>query len=152
MQPELIIMPSVYKLMNYRVLNIILLFAALSLLFACAEIEEKERLLSAAGFSMKYADTPEKLDHLKLQEQHELIPFIKDEKTYFVYADSSNCHCMFVGDETAYQQFNKLQIEHEIADEQRLTAEINREWELDSRQWDPWGNGPWNGIYDNGYK
>jgi hypothetical protein len=116
-------------------------------LLACAEVEEREQLLSAAGFSMKYADTPEKLDHLKLQAQHKIIPYIKDGKTYFVYADSSTCHCMYVGDETAFQQFNNLQVQHDIANQQRITAEMNQDWQIQGGRWgQPWGNGPWNGY------
>ena len=140
-------MPSAYKLRIYRALNIISLFAAIGFLFACAEIEKKEQLLSAAGFSIKYADTPEKLDHLKLQEQHKIIPYIKAGKNYFVYADSSGCECMYVGDDTAYQQFNNLEVEEDIANQQRINAEMNQEWEMDGSRWgQPWGNGPWNGY------
>jgi len=145
MQTELINMPNTSKLMTYRVLNIISLFAVVGFLCACAEIKQKEQLLSAAGFSMNYADTPDKLDHLKLQEQHKIIPYIKDGKSYFVYADSSTCQCMYVGDDTAYQQFNKLQVQHDI-------AEMNQEWEMNGGRWgQPWGNGPWNGYGLNFY-
>lgn len=128
------------KLLSYRVLNIFSLFATVGFLIACAAVEEKEQFLSAAGFSMKYADTPEKMDHLKLQEQHKIIPFIKDGKAYFVYADSSTCHCMYIGDDSAFQKFNAIETEHE-----RITAETNLEWEMNDGRWgQPWGNGPWN--------
>jgi len=150
--PELINMPNLPKIRVYKVLNIINLFAAIGFLLACAEIEEKEQLLSAAGFSMKYADTPEKLDHLKIQEQHKIIPYIKGGKSYFVYADSSTCQCMYVGDDTAYQKYNNLQLQHDIALEQHQTAEMNQEWEMNGGRWgQPWGNGPWNGYGVNFY-
>jgi hypothetical protein len=145
-------MPCASKVTTYRVLNSISLLVAIGLLIACAEIQEKEQLLSAAGFSMKYADTPEKLEHLKQQEQHKIIPYIKGGKSYFVYADSINCQCMYVGDDTAFQQFNSLQVQHDIANQQRITAEMNQEWEMNGGRWgQPWGNGPWNGYGGNFY-
>ena len=101
---------------------------------------------------MKYADTQEKIDHLKLQEQHKIIPYIKDGKSYFVYADSDTCECMYIGDDTAFQKFNNLQVQHDIANQQRITAEMNRDWEMNGGQWgQPWGNGPWNGYGVNYY-
>jgi hypothetical protein len=122
--------------MTYRVLNIISLFAFVGLLSACAEVEEKEQLLSASGFTMKYADTPEELNHLKLQVQHEIISYSKKGETYFVYADTSICQCMYVGDSIAYQQFLHLQAQQNIQD-----------WETYGAQWgQSWGNGPWNGY------
>ncbi|WP_347986473.1 hypothetical protein [Methylomonas sp. AM2-LC] len=145
-------MPNTFKKMRYPVLNVLSLFACIGLLGACAEIEEKEQLLAAAGFSMKYADTPEKLEHLKLQVQHTLIPYTKEGKNYFVFADTDTCKCMFVGDDKAYQQYNILEVQENIAYQQRMTAEMNRDWELDGGRWgQPWGNGPWNGYGANYY-
>jgi hypothetical protein len=145
-------MPNTFKVMIYRVLNILSLFAFVGFLCACAEVEEREQLLSAAGFTMKFADTPAKLDHLKLQAQHKIIPYTKEGKNYFVYADLSSCQCMYVGDDKAYQQFNILAVEEDIANRQRMTAEMNREWELEGGRWgEPWGNGPWNGYGVNFY-
>jgi hypothetical protein len=140
------------SLFTYRGLNILSLSAVLVLSVACAETAAKEQLLSAAGFSMKYADTQEKLDHLKLQEQHKIIPYIKDGKSYFVYADTELCQCMYIGDDAAYQHYNSLQVQVDIANEQRVTANMNREWELNGGGWGaPWGNGPWNGYGYNHY-
>jgi hypothetical protein len=79
---------------------------------------------------MKNADTQEKQDHLKLQTHHKIIPFIKEGKSYFVYADSATCQCMYIGDEAAFQRFNNLQVQHDIANQQRLTAEMNQDWEI----------------------
>ena len=134
-------MPDAFKVTNNWVLKIFSVFALVSILSACADIQEKERLLSAAGFSMKYADTPEKIDHLKLQEQNKIIPYVKEGKAYFVYADSTTCQCMYIGDDNAFQKYNSLQEQHNI-------AEMNQEWEMNGGRWgQPWGNGPWNGNW-----
>lgn len=127
-----------------------------SLLYSCAaiearDVEDKEQMLAAAGFTMKLADTPAKLAHLKQQVQHKIIAYTKREETYFVYADATDCKCLYVGDNSAYTKFQALQVQQNIADEQQMTAEMNQNAEMNwgmwgAGSWGMWGPGPW-GYY-----
>ena len=119
-----------------------------SLLYSCAAIEtqsveDKEQMLAAAGFTMKIADTPAKLAHLQQQVQHKITAYTKNGETYFVYADATDCKCLYVGDNSGYTKFQALQVQQNIASEQRMTAEMNQDAEMD---WGMWGPGPW-GYY-----
>ena len=114
-------------------------------LAACASMEaskavQAEQLMAASGFQMKLADTPEKLAHLKTLTQHKLVPHEKDNALVYVYADATTCQCVYWGNEASYQQYQKLAVQEQIADEQRMAAQMN---ENAAMNWGMWGMGPW---------
>lgn len=121
-------------------------FAAIvlgGLLSSCAMMEAQEtknteQLLVAAGFKMKLADTPEKMAHLKTLTQHKLVPHQKDGAVYYIYADATTCQCFYWGQDQSYQRFMQLQEQQNIADEERMTAEMNEQEFID---WDTMGYG-----------
>ena len=144
--------------MTARLAKIFALVALTGLLCACAtlnaeKIADKERLLISAGFHPKYADNRQKLEHLNAQPQHKIITYVKAGKNYYVYADASNCRCMYVGGDRAYQKFTSLQVQQHIAQELQISAELNQNaalnWQMSGgRDWaEPWGYGPWAGEY-----
>ena len=98
----------------------------------------EERRLSANGFQMKLADTPEKESHLESLKQRKLFPTRMDGNLVYVYADAKGCNCLYVGSEADYQRYQQMLITQHQIDEERDSAE-----ELDdaSMQWGTWG--PW---------
>ncbi|MBW1780170.1 MAG: hypothetical protein JRL30_05480 [Deltaproteobacteria bacterium] len=121
-------------------------------LSACAAIQNQnaidtERLLAASGFQMRLADNPEKLAHLKALTQRKLVPHKHEGKLYYVYADATSCQCIYVGNPKAYQRYQKLALQKQIADEQRMAAEMNENASMNWGLWGPWGPwgpaGPW---------
>jgi hypothetical protein len=127
-------------------------FAAL-LLGACASTSEKdlmetERRLSAAGFQMKLADTPQKMAQLNRLGQQRLVPMDKEGTTVFVYADGENCKCVYVGSQANYQEYERLSIQQHVVSEQRQTAEVyNSAVTNEAINWDMWGAWPRPIIY-----
>ncbi len=99
-----------------------------------------EQLLAASGFQVKLADTPDKLAHIQTLTQHQLVPHQKDGEVYYVYADATTCRCVYWGNEASYQRYQQLAVQREIADEQRMTAQMN---ENAAMNWGMWGPGPW---------
>lgn len=121
-----------------------LVAAALSLgVSACASIgaQDKENMLAAAQFTMKPADTPAKLANLKAMPQYQLVPHVKNGKNYYVFADAAGCQCLYVGDESAYQAYQQMRIQQNIASEQLMAAEMNQQAMMDWGAWGPWGPG-----------
>jgi uncharacterized protein YdbL (DUF1318 family) len=103
---------------------------------------DRERILAAAGFQMKLADTPERQEHLQaFVPQRQLTPHTIDGQLRFVYADAAYCKCVYVGTEAANQRYQKLAIQKEISDQQVEAANAN---EAASMNWGAWGGwGPW---------
>lgn len=115
-------------------------------LTACAALQNQEamdteRLLSAAGFRIRLADTPEKLDHLKSLTQRKLVQHERNGRVYYIYADARHCKCLYAGNEEAYQRYQKLALDKQIAEDRRMAAEMNEDAAMNWGLWGPWG--PW---------
>ena len=138
--------------LRHTVTSLIALIGFAVMFTACAAIQnrdaiEMERVLAASGFQMRLADSPQKLDHLKSMTQRKLVLHQHNDKIYYVYADATFCQCLYVGNEKAYQRYQKLSIEKNIAEHQRMAAEMNENSAMNWGLWGPWGPwgpaGPW---------
>jgi hypothetical protein len=105
---------------------------------------QNERMLAAAGFQVKFADTPEKLSRLKSMPQRWLTHHQRaDGRIFYIYADAAYCKCLYVGTEKAYQRYQDLAIQMETSHDELEAAEISRETPV-YMDWDLWGAwGPW---------
>jgi uncharacterized protein YdbL (DUF1318 family) len=101
-----------------------------------SDVDAQEQLLSAAGFQMKPADSPEKLKHLETLTPQKLVPHTRDGKLYYVYADAEFCKCLFVGNEPAYQKYQQLAVKEKLAQERLNAAAMN---ENAAMNWGMWG-------------
>ncbi|GLS20793.1 hypothetical protein GCM10007874_38100 [Labrys miyagiensis] len=104
-------------------------------LSACAaitaeKVDEKEARLSAAQFVRNQANTPAKLAKAQALPQNHMFIVTKGSKNYYVYADVAGCQCVYVGNEAAYQQYQALRIQQNVAREEVLAAELNQESNL----------------------
>ncbi len=90
-----------------------------------------EPMLSAAGFTMLPADTPERQEKLgtllPLQVQYYIG---KKGKLHYWMADPYYCKCMYLGSEQAYQQYEKEKLNQQFQEQE---GEISRE-NLEARQ------------------
>jgi hypothetical protein len=125
--------------------KLVLVAMAVFLLGGCATLREErvtetEQLLAAAGFHQRPANTPGRLAHLQTLPPQKLFSKTRDDKVYFLYADPEFCHCLYVGDEPAYQEYQKLSVKKEIAEAQESAAMMNEDAAM---QWEMWGPWPW---------
>ncbi|CAA0125496.1 Uncharacterised protein [Halioglobus japonicus] len=134
--------------MSISVKKIVAAAVAAAFVGGCASIAnqdsmEVERRLSAAGFQMKLANTPEKMAHLNRLGQRRLVPMELDGDTVFVYADGKGCKCVYVGSQKNYQEYERLSIQQNVVNEQRETAEnMNMAVTNETMNWDLWGAWP----------
>ena len=131
------------SIINWRLLKGVCIAIVCGLLISCAameaqDAEDKEQLLAAAGFKLQLADSPEKMAHLKTLTQQKIVTHEKDGKNYYVYADATTCQCLYLGDDSDYQRFQQLQIQKNIIQDQKMTAEMN---ENATMNWGIWGPG-----------
>jgi hypothetical protein len=98
--------------------------------------QSTEQLLTAAGFQMKLADTPEKLANLSiLTPRRTLIPQERDNQLYYVYADPDLCKCLYVGTSSQYERA----LQEGFAND-KLVA-IGEQ--LNALAWNLWAPWPW---------
>lgn len=108
---------------------------------AAQQAREMDGMLAAAGFQVRPANTPEKLQQLKSLTPRALVQMQRDGAPYWVVADPTVCQCLYVGDQAAYQRYEQLKLRKEYADEQLMTAEMNADAAMNWSMWGPWG--PW---------
>jgi hypothetical protein len=102
------------------------------------EAQDNETLLAAAGFTMKPADTPEKLTHLRTMPARTVITHTVSNQLVFTYADPDYCKCLWVGNARQYNAYQRLLVERQIARTRLAAAD---EAEMASMNWGLWG--PW---------
>ena len=135
--------------------NIVFRVAVLALaggLAACAslatKVQDKEQMLAAAGFLEKPANTPARQARLAALPPYKILSQSlqaggKDTVGY-VYADPQFCHCVYVGDPAAYQQFQQLAYQQRLQEEEISAAEMAQDDAFDWGAWGPydyWGGG-----------
>lgn len=102
------------------------------------EAEQTEQLLSAAGFQMRPADTSAKLADVERLHQHKLVRHERDGETTYVYADADGCKCLYTGNQASYDEFQKLQAQENIAQQEMMAAEMNQQAAMNWEMWGPW--------------
>lgn len=89
-----------------------------------SEAARTDELLAAAGFTVQLADDPAELAQLQaLTPPLKLVARKKNGEVIYTWADPYNCKCVYVGTEAQYQQYRRLALERQIADEQLEAAE-----------------------------
>ncbi len=139
---------------------VVFLIATLSAaLFGCGSLqpqpptpeqqaEQIEPMLSAAGFRMLPADTPERqkrLDSLlPLKVQYHVG---KTGELHYWMADPYHCNCLYIGTEEDYQKYENLKLneqfqakEGEIS-QQTLVAQQMQEMDMQEEMFNPYGMG-----------
>src|SRR5262245_20840372 len=75
---------------------------------AFAQQRAIDRDLIAAGFVMRPADTPQKMERLKTLPPHKFVARNNEGWRYYIYADPIDCKCAFVGQQGAYDTYRDM--------------------------------------------
>lgn len=114
------------------------------LLAACASpverANEKNDLLAAAGFRIVPVTTEEQRLELHTLPPNRVIQKTRNGKVIFLYADPYACACLYIGDQTAWDNYRREQLQQNLVDQERLNAEMN---ENAAWNWNMWGPGWW---------
>ncbi len=116
--------------------------AACLLIAACAtpqqRAEDRENLLTAAGFTARPANTPERVASLRNLPANKVVQRTRGGTVSYVYADPLVCACLYVGDQAAYGRYQQEVFQRKLANEQAMTAQMNQM---------NWDEGPWGPFY-----
>jgi hypothetical protein len=107
--------------------------ALLAVAVGCSTTKEKENMLSAAGFQMVPANTPQTQAHLKSLPADKITTAQRDGKMYYTFPDPKN-NVLYVGQEAQYQKYRQLRYQKQMADEELNAAQLN-----DDASWNAWG-------------
>jgi len=132
-----------FCLPTIRILKAVAIFSILIITLAgCSTLRNKktmntEEVLYEAGFQIKRADTPEKLAHLKTLPQRKIVSHIRKGIPRYFYADADGCKCLYLGDKDAFQSFQHISLEKEVAAHEYVAGGNFVYVEVD---WNVWGD------------
>ena len=98
-------------------------------------VQQKEDLLSAAGFTPQPANTPQRLAAMKKLPPNKFVQQTNNSQMVYVYADPIVCQCVYFGNRAAYAQYRQMVFQQRLADERQMTAVMAQ----DSFDFGPWG-------------
>jgi len=112
---------------------------AAAILTGCAAIQQAEKnsteqLLSAAGFKVLPADTPQKQAKLAELTPNKIARQIRGNNVYYLFPDDQNQFVM-VGDQAAYSKYQNLVVQQQISDQNMMAAQM----ETMPGMWGGWG-------------
>src|SRR5208282_125799 len=105
--------------------------ALLAMVAGCANTQQTENLLSAAGFRTVIANTPQRQQQLKTLPPDKVTLVQRNGKNYYVYADPTHWQ-IFVGTPSQYQKYQQLRLANNLVQDELQTAQLNS-----------WGPGLW---------
>jgi hypothetical protein len=124
-------------------LSPVVAIAAIAVLIAGCEttkemVSHKEDSLTAAGFTARPANTPQRIAMLKRLPAHRFVQKPTGNTVHYVYADPVVCGCLYVGTEQDYAQYVKNEQQQDLANEQLMAAQMYSDPAWD---WGAWGGG-----------
>jgi len=129
--------------MRSRTGGIVWLAAGALALGACATTSERAReidgMLAAAGFQVRPVATTAQQQQLAQMKPLTMMQITRNGEPYWVVADPVECKCLYVGNEEAYQRYERLKLQKQYQDEALMTAEMNEDAAMDWGMWGPWG-------------
>ncbi|MEI6534281.1 MAG: hypothetical protein WCN98_02990 [Verrucomicrobiaceae bacterium] len=92
-------------------------------LTGCASMgsSDTKSMLSAAGFVERTPETPKQKELYAAAQSYKVHQITSNGKTFYAYKDEKN-GTAFVGTEANYQQYQRLAVQHQIAQEQYQAA------------------------------
>jgi hypothetical protein len=104
-------------------------------------VAKNEDNLSAAGFIVRPANTPERQAMLRKLPPHKFVKRVQGDTVHYVYADPLVCGCLYVGTQQAYNKYKQYMQAKNLADEEQMTAEDYSDPAWNWGAWGPWGPG-----------
>ena len=127
-----------------RSINLCVAVGIAGLLSACAtpveRANEKNDLLAAAGFRIVPVTTDEQRLELQTLPPNRVVQKTQKDRIIFLYADPYACGCLYVGDQSAWDNYRREQLQQNFLTQERMNAEMN---ENAAWNWSMWGPGWW---------
>lgn len=112
---------------------------AAMLLASCTTdaVQTKENNLAAAGFVARPANTPAREAMLKRLPPNKFLTRTRGKTVNYIYADPTNCNCLYVGTPQAYGNYRLAQQQERIANRNLLAAQTYADADWDWSRWGP---------------
>jgi hypothetical protein len=115
---------------------LVFIVSAVSILAAGCAIQQEtpsqhaqriEPMLAAAGFHALPVDTPARQAQLQSLTPLKVRFYPHNGKMQYWYADPYYCNCIYSGDEQAYDAYQRIKLQEQMANEEESSAQMNEE-------------------------
>ena len=118
--------------MQRRIAMTALVLVAPFVFWACtitpkATADQVEKMLVAADFKYKTADTPQQMERMQALPQGRFIRHQAGGDVYYLYADVAGCKCVCSGDKAAYSRYKELARERKVEYKESLYENQDKE-------------------------
>ncbi len=115
-----------------RIVLLLLTATLVAIAAGCAEtpVERAQRIepmLAAAGFHMHPADNPARDAELKDVTPLKLRFYPHDGKLHYWFADPVYCDCLYIGDEAAYDAYQRIKLQQRMVQQEQMAAQMNED-------------------------
>ena len=86
-----------------------------------------EPMLAAAGFHMLAADTPARVAETQRLTPLKVRYYFANGKPHYWFNDPVECHCVYIGSEKNYQQYERIRLAQQAAQREAEAAQMNEE-------------------------
>jgi hypothetical protein len=133
------------NLAGYLILVIVLIFTGCATQETPMQRAQRiEPMLSAAGFHMKPASSPEQQTNLQGMTPLKVRFYPLNGKMHYWFADPVYCDCLFSGNEAAYQRYEQIRLQQRDVRAQEQTAELNADAAQEEQMnWMMWPGEPY---------
>jgi hypothetical protein len=102
----------------------------------CATTKHTETYLTAAGFQVVMVTTPKQEQKLQSLPPGKITPVQRNGKKYYVFPDAAH-HRIYLGTANEYQNYRQILADNQIAEQDRMSAEMA---DTDGDDWNEWGS------------
>jgi hypothetical protein len=120
--------------MKINLIKSSIILALLVLAAGCASPKHTENILTAAGFKLVVAGTPQQEQKLKSLPIDKITLTQRNGKSYYVFPDPAH-NRIYLGTPREYQNYQQILLDNQIADQNRVNAEMGQ---ADGGGWDSW--------------
>jgi hypothetical protein len=99
------------------------------------QVAQKEDLLAAAGFQVRPADSPHRVEAMKRLPPNKFVTKIVNGNPVYLYADPLDCNCVYFGTQQNWDAYKQEMFQQQLANEAQMTAVMYQ----DNWDWGPWG-------------
>lgn len=131
---------NIHRIRKAGIGAVMLLVAAATLSSCVTEgqsVQNKEDDLAAAGFVVRPANTKERQAMLNRLPANKFLMRTRGGVVNYVYADPTNCNCLYVGSQQDYSRYRQARQQEKIANRQLLAAQTYADSTWDWNRWGP---------------
>jgi hypothetical protein len=120
--------------MKTNLIKSFIILTSLILAAGCVSPKHTENILIAAGFKLVAAETPQQEQKLKSLPTDKITLTHRNGKTYYVFPDPVHDR-IYLGTPKEYQNYQQILLDNQIADQNRVNAEMGQ---ADGSDWESW--------------